>query len=234
MGASHNSSQQLGAGCSARKPLPLAIKEKNMIKKGRITTWNDDKGFGFITPSNGGKEIFVHIKAFKNHGRRPEANRLVTYTEAIDKQGRICAAEVTMSAAAIVENVKPSNGDWSILLGGFFIIFVIICGVFGRIQLWVLGLYIAMSLITYFAYAIDKNAAQNGERRTPEDTLHLLSLFCGWPGAIFAQQKLRHKSKKESFRTGFWFTVTTNVIGFFLLTTPSSFNAIKATILNMK
>ena len=205
-----------------------------MIKKGRITTWNDDKGYGFITPSNSDKQIFVHVKAIKNHGRRPEANRLVTYTETTDKQGRICAAEVTMSAAAVIENVNHKKSDLSIVLGFFFIIFVAICGVIGRVQFWVLALYILMSLITYIVYDSDKNAAQNGTRRTPENTLHLLSLFCGWPGAILAQQKLRHKSKKESFRTCFWFTVILNFIAFILLTTPRFLNAIKTIILNMK
>lgn len=204
-----------------------------MIKKGKITTWNDDKGFGFITPSNGDKQIFVHIKAFKNHARRPEVNRMVTYTEAIDKQGRICAAEVAMSAAAIIENVEQKNSDLSIVLGVFFIIFVAISCVFDRVQPWVLAIYIGMSLITYIVYALDKRAAQNNSWRTSEGTLHLLSLLCGWPGAILAQQKLRHKSKKESFRTGFWFTVILNIIFFFLLTTQSSLNSIKTIILNM-
>ena len=204
-----------------------------MIKKGRISTWNDDKGFGFITPSNGDKQIFVHIKAFKNQARRPEVNRLVTYTEANDKQGRICAAEVTMSAAAIIENIEQKNSDLSIVLGVLFLIFVAICGVFGRIQSWVLALYIGMSLITYIVYAFDKSAAQKGARRTSEDTLHLLSILCGWPGAILAQQRLRHKSKKESFRTGFWFTVILNIIFFFLLSTPSSLSAIKTIILKI-
>ncbi|WP_229614358.1 DUF1294 domain-containing protein, partial [Vibrio parahaemolyticus] len=37
--------------------------------------------------------------------------------------------------------------------------------------------YILMSIVTYVMYAIDKNAAQNGKWRTPENTLHLLSLL---------------------------------------------------------
>jgi uncharacterized membrane protein YsdA (DUF1294 family) len=43
-----------------------------------------------------------------------------------------------------------------------------------------------------------------------ESTLHLLALAGGWPGALVAQQKLRHKSKKESFRFVFWVTVLLN------------------------
>ncbi|MEJ1377111.1 MAG: DUF1294 domain-containing protein, partial [Candidatus Sedimenticola sp. (ex Thyasira tokunagai)] len=32
----------------------------------------------------------------------------------------------------------------------------------------------------------------------------------GWPGALIAQQKLRHKSKKQPFRVVYWFTVAAN------------------------
>lgn len=32
--------------------------------EGKITTWKDEQGYGFITPDNGGPQVFVHIKAF--------------------------------------------------------------------------------------------------------------------------------------------------------------------------
>ncbi len=35
-----------------------------MLKQGKIARWEDEKGFGFIDPASGGKQIFVHIKAF--------------------------------------------------------------------------------------------------------------------------------------------------------------------------
>lgn len=38
----------------------------NMRTKGKITFWNDEKGYGFITPSAGLKQVFVHIRAFSN------------------------------------------------------------------------------------------------------------------------------------------------------------------------
>ena len=31
---------------------------------GTLQSWNDDRGFGFIEATQGGQEIFVHIKAF--------------------------------------------------------------------------------------------------------------------------------------------------------------------------
>lgn len=70
--------------------------------------------------------------------------------------------------------------------------------------------YILFGLLTYFIYARDKHAAQNGSWRISENTLHTFSLLCGWPGAIIAQQTLRHKTKKISFQIIFWFTVLFN------------------------
>jgi len=72
-------------------------------------------------------------------------------------------------------------------------------------------IFIIASVFTFLIYAKDKRAAQNSEWRTAESTLHLYSLFFGWPGAVIAQQKLRHKSKKQSFRLVFWFTVLINI-----------------------
>lgn len=59
--------------------------------------------------------------------------------------------------------------------------------------------YALASIITFIAFAIDKSRAVRGARRTPEATLHLLELLCGWPGAWLAIFILRHKNRKLSF-----------------------------------
>ncbi|WP_305824595.1 DUF1294 domain-containing protein [Massilia brevitalea] len=81
----------------------------------------------------------------------------------------------------------------------------------------VAGAYAVTSLSCFVAYAIDKSAARKGGWRTPERTLLLLGLVGGWPGGLLAQQWLRHKSAKRSFRTMFWATVAANVAGFLVL-----------------
>lgn len=75
----------------------------------------------------------------------------------------------------------------------------------------VLWLYLTMSLLTFAAYAQDKRAATRGAWRTQESTLQVLALLGGWPGALLAQQWLRHKSAKRSFLLAFWLLVTINV-----------------------
>ena len=78
--------------------------------------------------------------------------------------------------------------------------------------LW--GVYMAMSLATFITYALDKRAARLQRWRVPEWQLLLLALACGWPGSLLAQQILRHKSAKSSFRWHFALAACLNVIGF--------------------
>ncbi|MDP3669612.1 MAG: DUF1294 domain-containing protein [Telluria sp.] len=77
--------------------------------------------------------------------------------------------------------------------------------------------YAIASVICFIAYAQDKSAARAGRRRTRENTLLLLGAACGWPGAVLAQQWLRHKSGKRSFLVRFWATVVLNVAAFLYL-----------------
>lgn len=80
----------------------------------------------------------------------------------------------------------------------------------GKLPIVLLWFYLAASIITFLFYAVDKSAAKQGLWRTPENTLHLLGLVGGWPGALVAQKWLRHKSKKPSFQLVFWVCVVIN------------------------
>jgi cold shock CspA family protein len=102
-----------------------------MRTRGKITSWNDEQGFGFITPGDGGKRVFVHIRAFSNRNRRPEINQMTSYALSTDRHGR------------------------------------------------------------------------------------------AWPGALVAQQKLRHKSRKQAFQSVFWVTVLQNCGAFVWLFSPT-------------
>ncbi|UVW27519.1 DUF1294 domain-containing protein [Massilia sp. H6] len=78
------------------------------------------------------------------------------------------------------------------------------------LPLLVAGIYLGLSVLAFIVYAADKSAARKGLRRTPENTLHLLAVAGGWPGALVAQRVLRHKSSKRSFQNAFWVTVALN------------------------
>ena len=81
----------------------------------------------------------------------------------------------------------------------------------------VAGASLVIRLRWFVAYAIDTSAARTGGRRTPERSLLLLGLACGWPGGLLAQQWLRHKTAKRSFQQMFWVTVVVNIAGFLWL-----------------
>ena len=38
------------------------------VKQGIVKWFNDSKGFGFLTPSEGGKDLFVHMSEIKMEG----------------------------------------------------------------------------------------------------------------------------------------------------------------------
>jgi cold shock CspA family protein len=46
---------------------------------GKLEKWNDDRGFGFITPLRGGDPVAVHISAFQADGRRPRIGEPLTF-----------------------------------------------------------------------------------------------------------------------------------------------------------
>jgi uncharacterized membrane protein YsdA (DUF1294 family) len=89
-----------------------------------------------------------------------------------------------------------------------------------KLPLTIFVIYLAASLIAFIAYARDKSAAKKGHRRTSENTLHMLALIGGWPGALIARSVLRHKSRKQPFRIIFWLTVILNCAAFAWLSTP--------------
>lgn len=174
--------------------------------QGRVTSWKDEQGFGFITPNSGGKQVFVHITAFSNRQRRPIGNEIVTYEVNKDASGKLKAERVLY----IDEPGRSNDGSLLLLFAIIFLLCMAICAYAGKLPLWVLGLYLMASSWTLIAYRLDKMAAKRSHRRTPEKTLHLLALIGGWPGAIIGRKLFRHKSKKLSFQVTFWVTIILN------------------------
>lgn len=69
------------------------------------------------------------------------------------------------------------------------------------------GVPLALSVFTFFVYRSDKLRAEAGTWRIPEATLHLLAFLGGWPGALLAQRRFRHKTAKLPFQFIFWLIV---------------------------
>ncbi len=65
---------------------------------GKLRTWNAERGFGFIAPSNGSAELFVHISAFPRDGTQPVQGETVSYELGRGKDGRPQAVAVIRAA----------------------------------------------------------------------------------------------------------------------------------------
>lgn len=75
---------------------------------GTLTKWNDDRGFGFITPSQGDADIFVHISAFPRNAKRPEVNEIVSFETEITPDGKLRAVRA-MRPADHASSRQPSK-----------------------------------------------------------------------------------------------------------------------------
>lgn len=201
-----------------------------MRTKGKITSWNDEKGYGFIQPLDGSQRVFIHISAFGNKYRRPEDNQVVSYALSTDKQGRPCAINATLAGDRLIEKKARQASSFHLIFAMLFLLVVAIAVATTKLPLHLLGYYLLASLLTFAFYAMDKSAARNDEWRVSEQTLHILSMLGGWPGALLAQQKLRHKSRKTSFRIVLWLTVIVNIAAFSWTLTPEGTDKVQSLI----
>ncbi|MEZ8272131.1 DUF1294 domain-containing protein [Vibrio splendidus] len=108
----------------------------------------------------------------------------------------------------------------SIQIAITYLVLVAVSALFSESSKVLLVWYLVIGVMTFFVYAKDKRAAINGNWRVPEKTLHIFSVAGGWLGALIAQDKLRHKTQKQPFRSIYWLTVAVNVAAFVWTLTP--------------
>lgn len=129
----------------------------------------------------------------------------VRFAMSRDGQGRPKASDVTV--AGVRRYYRDAPWSFALIVPAVFIGMLVGTGT----DRLVLAGYLAMSAVTWLAYLVDKRRAQADGWRTPESTLQLLALAGGWPGAVVAQQTLRHKTRKLPFQAVFWAIVAVHV-----------------------
>lgn len=86
---------------------------------------------------------------------------------------------------------------------------------------WVAAWFVIASIVSFAIHAIDKQAALRGGQRVSERSLLLSAAAGGWPGAALAQQLLRHKTRKTSFRLAFAGAIALNILALAVWQGPS-------------
>ena len=192
--------------------------------EGTLTSWNDERGFGRLESSQRGEPIFVHVSAWPQGKGRPQLTQAVTFQVELGPKGkRAKNVEFIRERRAPRRSERATRAQWgtaTLFAIPTFIVLYLVLSAGWKLPVWVAGFYVLLSAATFIAYAADKSAAAKNAWRTPESTLHMLALAGGWPGALLAQQFLRHKSTKQEFRQVFWGTVMLNVIGLVVLASP--------------
>ncbi|MBJ2159270.1 DUF1294 domain-containing protein [Variovorax sp. IB41] len=200
-----------------------------MKRQGRLVRWEAERGFGFIRSPDVSADVFVHLRDFSDRRVLPQVGMALSFEEihvggkgprAVAVQAAAASAEASRPppkqtrvnrrerapAPAPTKRANPRRASASGPSASWGLLFLLAYGVLigaavwsGRLPLLVFGVVPGLSLLAFFAYALDKNAAQTGRWRTKESTLHLLALAGGWPGAWAGQRLLRHKSSKQGF-----------------------------------
>ena len=164
-----------------------------MEQRGTLKSWNDEKGFGFIRPEQGGDEVFAHISAVRGD-RRPVAGEKVLYVAGPDGKGRLRAEHIRLNAGMTLD--KPSirqrstpartasrsaqaprprqqRHDGIQDLPVKLVLFAVLCvlPVWGslhvlstRYSLFPLALYGSASLVAFLFYWHDKQSALKAQR----------------------------------------------------------------------
>ena len=165
---------------------------------GTLVRWNDQRGFGFLQPDRGKREIFLHVRALPHYQRRPRVGDRLRFTIESDDVGQLFARSARIAGLALSPFTLAAIIATLLLV--LYLALVAARMAPPHIGAW----YMLMSLMAILAHSIDKGRAEKELWRIPESRLHLLEALGGWPGAFLAQLFYRHKIRKLSYQAVFW------------------------------
>lgn len=151
--------------------------------EGTLTKWNDDRGFGFVTPTQGGAEIFAHVSAFPRDRQRPSIGERLTFEIGMGKDEKqqarniLCPTRPTEKPYRLSEPGRRSDKP----------------GLFGR--LIPLGMVVALGAYGYNAYT---------QRATPQTAQTVQSSVAAAPSHFHCDgrqhcSQMRTRAEAEYF-----------------------------------
>ncbi len=104
----------------------------NNMQKGTLKKWNQEKGFGFISPENEKRDVFIHISALKNMSRPPIVGDVIFYQIHTESDSKYRAINASIEGVAVIKPRKKkytarrrkSSNSFSKLLFYILLIFI--------------------------------------------------------------------------------------------------------------
>ncbi|MBF2075783.1 MAG: cold shock and DUF1294 domain-containing protein [Synechococcales cyanobacterium C42_A2020_086] len=87
------------------------------FRRGTLIHWNDERGFGFIQPVDGSREVFLHITALKQSTRRPQLGDVIYYYLSSSADGKISARDAFILGARDKSAAAPPERRATGLVG---------------------------------------------------------------------------------------------------------------------
>lgn len=165
---------------------------------GTILNYHPDKGFGFIQ-THQNKELFFHIRDYRPN-KEPVIGEKIVFDLGKDKQGRTCAVNIqelsfilnkeqqakqrqqkrqAYEAYQERQEQKQSTLNLVCAIALIYMAIIAVLAVFFKAMTWLLLWHLVIGAISFFVYYLDKVAALNDDRRTPENTLHFVDVLGG-------------------------------------------------------
>ncbi len=108
--------------------------------QGQLTKWDDDRGFGFVTPSTGGDPIFLHIGALKNTPRRPHVGDIIHFEVEVQADGRSRARNARIEGVVIMQpSYRPHRNSSKQTANFVAILALLVCLI--PLSLWLNNVY---------------------------------------------------------------------------------------------
>ncbi|TWX51574.1 cold shock domain-containing protein [Colwellia hornerae] len=77
------------------------------MHKGQLTSWKDNKGFGFIQSSELTKDTFIHISSLKEMSRKPKVGDLIYFE--VEEQANGKSKAVNCRIEGVETKVRQEN-----------------------------------------------------------------------------------------------------------------------------
>lgn len=84
------------------------------MPNGTVKFFNTTKGFGFISPSDGSPDVFVHISAVERSGLRElnDGDQVTFEVEQDRRSGKSSATNLSVTGSAPAASRKPARSGW--------------------------------------------------------------------------------------------------------------------------